>query len=55
MGRGLLAAAGERLRELGASRLDAMVLEDNELGQSIWRSAGFRPQAEWRRWVRPVD
>ncbi|MFT4083129.1 MAG: GNAT family N-acetyltransferase [Nocardioides sp.] len=50
----LLAAAEERLRALGASRIDAMVLEDNRLGQTIWRSAGYAPQPDWRRWVRPV-
>jgi ribosomal protein S18 acetylase RimI-like enzyme len=50
----LLEAAAERLSALGAGRLDAMVLEHNELGQSIWKAAGFTCQAEWRRWVRPV-
>jgi hypothetical protein len=50
----LLAAAHERLVALGATRLGAMVLEGNELGRTIWRAAGFTPQEEWRRWVRPV-
>jgi ribosomal protein S18 acetylase RimI-like enzyme len=55
VGRALLAAAADRLTSLGATRLDAMVLEHNELGQRIWRASGFAPQEEWRRWVRPVD
>lgn len=54
LARRLLAAAEERLVALGAGRLDAMVLEGNELGQSLWASSGYAPQPEWRRWVRPV-
>jgi len=54
VGAALLAAATERLIGLGATRLDAMVLEGNELGQSIWRAEGFTSQEEWRRWVRPA-
>jgi len=54
VGAALLAAATERLVGLGATRLDAMVLEGNELGQSIWRAEGFTSQEEWRRWVRPL-
>lgn len=50
----LLAAAEERLVALGATRLDAMVLQGNELGQSVWRAHGYAPQPQWRRWVRPV-
>ncbi len=54
IGSTLLEAAERRLRALGATRLDAMVLEGNDLGQATWRAAGYRPQQEWRRWVRPV-
>jgi ribosomal protein S18 acetylase RimI-like enzyme len=54
VGARLLARAEERLRDLGATRLDAMVLDHNELGQSIWRASGFVRQDEWRRWVRPL-
>lgn len=50
----LLAHAEDRLVALGASRIDAMVLEGNDLGQSLWKSSGYESQAEWRRWVRPV-
>jgi ribosomal protein S18 acetylase RimI-like enzyme len=52
--RALLDAGAARLRSLGATRLDAMVLEDNELGQALWEASGYVPQAEWRRWIKPV-
>ncbi|MBM7518404.1 hypothetical protein [Nocardioides nitrophenolicus] len=45
-------AAAARLVALGAGRIDAMVLQHNDLGQTIWRAAGYRRQDEWRRWVR---
>ena len=50
----LLAHAEERLRALGATRIDAMVLEDNDLGHTLWDASGYAPQQEWRRWVRPL-
>ncbi|WP_406031535.1 GNAT family N-acetyltransferase [Nocardioides sp. NBC_00163] len=50
----LLDHAETRLVALGAGRIDAMVLEGNDLGQSLWKSSGYESQAEWRRWVRPV-
>ncbi|NHA00407.1 hypothetical protein G5V59_10870 [Nocardioides sp. W3-2-3] len=46
--------AGARLRALGATRIEAMVLDDDALGRTIWREAGYAPQQEWRRWVRPL-
>jgi ribosomal protein S18 acetylase RimI-like enzyme len=55
IGRQLLARAERRLRELGAGRIDAMVLEGNVLGQSIWSAEGYAVQPEWRRWVRPIS
>jgi ribosomal protein S18 acetylase RimI-like enzyme len=54
VGAALLDAAAQRLAGLGATRIDAMVLDHNELGQHVWRASGFTAQAEWRRWVRPV-
>ena len=54
IGRLLLDAAEARLEVLGASRLDAMVLDGNELGQSAWQARGYQRQAEWSRWVKPV-
>ena len=50
----LLDAGAARLRSLGATRLDAMVLEGNELGHALWQAAGYSPQARWRRWIKPV-
>lgn len=50
----LLAAAEARLQALGATRIDAMVLDVNELGRSLWTEAGYTRQDGWRRWVRPV-
>lgn len=50
----LLDAGAARLRSLGATRLDAMVLEGNELGQALWQASGYVHQAEWRRWIKPV-
>jgi ribosomal protein S18 acetylase RimI-like enzyme len=54
VGRDLLARAERRLIALGATRIDAMVLDGNELGQSLWIAEGYAKQPEWRRWVRPV-
>jgi ribosomal protein S18 acetylase RimI-like enzyme len=54
IGRQLLARAEQRLVSLGATRIDAMVLDGNDLGQSLWLAAGYSKQPEWRRWVRPV-
>ncbi|MEU2157089.1 GNAT family N-acetyltransferase [Streptomyces sp. NPDC019396] len=52
--RALLAAAAERFVELGGRRADAMVLHDNEPAHHAWRAAGYTPQAEWGRWVKPL-
>jgi ribosomal protein S18 acetylase RimI-like enzyme len=51
----LLQAAQERARAMGASRIDAMVLDDNALGQTIWLANGYDRQPDWRRWVKPAD
>jgi ribosomal protein S18 acetylase RimI-like enzyme len=53
IGRRLLAAAEERLSSLGAERFHAMVLDENESGQSVWKAAGYAPQHDWSRWVKP--
>ncbi len=54
VGSALLAAAEGRLAALGARRFDAMVLDDNERGQQLWRAAGYRRQDDWARWVKPA-
>jgi ribosomal protein S18 acetylase RimI-like enzyme len=50
----LLRAAEDRFERLGASRADAMVLDDNDLGQNLWRASGYRKQDDWRRWVKTL-
>jgi len=48
----LLQAAEDRFTALGAARVDAMVLDSNELGQNLWHASGYRRQDNWRRWVK---
>lgn len=54
IGTALLAHAEEQFREAGGKRVDAMVLDVNELGQSIWSGRGYAPQPEWSRWIKPL-
>ncbi|MEV7990824.1 GNAT family N-acetyltransferase [Streptomyces sp. NPDC086077] len=54
IGGALLAAAEEPFVELGGRRGDAMVLTRNETGQHAWRAAGYSPEEQWRRWVKPL-
>ncbi|MEV7024808.1 GNAT family N-acetyltransferase [Kitasatospora sp. NPDC093558] len=54
IGAALLAAAEERLAALGARRIDAMVLDENELGHRTWKAAGYAPEPQWSRWVKPL-
>jgi len=51
----LIAAAEGRFATQGARRVDAMVLEDNALGQAAWTALGYVPQHAWRRWVKRLD
>lgn len=50
----LVAQAEARFAEHGSCRVDAMVLEDNPLGQAAWAALGYSPQREWRRWVKAL-
>ncbi|MEU6083717.1 GNAT family N-acetyltransferase [Streptomyces sp. NPDC047108] len=50
----LLRAAEERFTALGGRRGDAMVLDRNELAHHAWSAAGYAPQPEWSRWVKPL-
>ncbi|MFE9388352.1 GNAT family N-acetyltransferase [Streptomyces sp. NPDC006784] len=52
--RALLAAAEERFAALGGRRGDAMVLDANERAHRVWQAAGYAPQPEWSRWVKPL-
>ncbi|MEV5341691.1 GNAT family N-acetyltransferase [Streptomyces sp. NPDC052676] len=54
IGTALLAAAEERFVRLGGRRADAMVLTRNETAHHAWQAAGYAPQEQWRRWVRPL-
>jgi ribosomal protein S18 acetylase RimI-like enzyme len=54
IGRVLIAAAEERLRALGGTRADAMVLDDNGGAHAAWGAGGYARQAEWSRWVKPL-
>ncbi|WP_110180951.1 GNAT family N-acetyltransferase [Nocardioides solisilvae] len=54
IGARLIAHAEERFRSLGGTRSDAMVLDDNDLAHAAWRAAGYAPQSEWSRWVKPL-
>ncbi|MES4905475.1 MULTISPECIES: GNAT family N-acetyltransferase [unclassified Streptomyces] len=55
VGTALLQAAEERFAALGGRRGDAMVLDHNALAHHAWRAAGYAPQPEWSRWVKPLD
>ncbi|USZ67335.1 GNAT family N-acetyltransferase [Halorussus salilacus] len=46
IGTDLLAAMEERLREMGAERMQAMVLADNEMGNAFYESHGFEKTGE---------
>ncbi|MBC2902681.1 GNAT family N-acetyltransferase [Streptomyces cupreus] len=54
IGTALLAAAEERFVRLGGRRGDAMVLQRNERAHHAWRAAGYAPQDQWLRWVKPL-
>lgn len=50
----LLERAERRLAALGVTRVNAMVLDENELGAGFWRAHGYAPQADWSRWVKSL-
>ncbi|WP_431040690.1 GNAT family N-acetyltransferase [Streptomyces sp. P1-3] len=54
VGSALLAAAEERFVALGGRRGDAMVLDRNDLAHRAWRAAGYAPEPQWSRWVKPL-
>lgn len=54
IGRALIAAAEDRIRSLGGTRIDAMVLDDNPRAHAIWAARGYRRQQDWSRWVKPL-
>ncbi|AZS88615.1 GNAT family N-acetyltransferase [Streptomyces griseoviridis] len=54
IGSALLAAAEERFVALGGRRADAMVLTRNKNAHHAWDAAGYGPQDQWLRWVKPL-
>jgi ribosomal protein S18 acetylase RimI-like enzyme len=54
IGRRLIAVAEERFRALGGTRADAMVLDNNTDAHHAWSAGGYRRQADWSRWVKPL-
>lgn len=52
IGTALLDAAEARFRGFGSRRVDAMVLNDNDLAHRAWSARGYAVQPEWRRWVK---
>ncbi|MCE0539561.1 GNAT family N-acetyltransferase [Kineosporia rhizophila] len=50
----LLEHAENRFRALGATRSDAMVLDENVTAQSAWWARGYRVQEDWSRWIKPL-
>ena len=54
IGTALVNRAEERFLALGGTRVDAMVLRDNEQAHQAWRANGYGEQPEWARWVKPL-
>ncbi|MBT0768373.1 GNAT family N-acetyltransferase [Kineosporia sp. J2-2] len=50
----LIDHAENRFSALGATRSDAMVLDENVTAQSAWWARGYRVQEDWSRWVKPL-
>lgn len=50
----LLSAAEARFTAAGATRADAMVLDDNAGAHGFWVRAGYAPQRDWSRWVKQL-
>ena len=50
----LLHVARDRLTQLGARRLDAMVRNDNPEAHLAWEANGFTAQEQWTRWISPT-
>ncbi len=54
IGRALIAAAEDRIRSLGGTRVDAMVLDDNPRAHAIWAARGYHRQQDWSRWIKSL-
>jgi ribosomal protein S18 acetylase RimI-like enzyme len=54
IGRALIEVAENRIRALGGTRIDAMVLDDNPQAHAIWAARGYHRQEDWSRWIKPL-
>ena len=54
IGASLIVWAERRFADLGGIRADAMVLGSNTMAHRAWTAAGYVPQADWQRWVKPL-
>ncbi len=50
----LVTAAEQRFAAFGATRADAMVLDDNPDAHGLWAGLGYARQPEWSRWVKAL-
>lgn len=54
IGRLLVDQAIERFKTFGGTRIDAMILDENEIAHKAWASYGFTVQEDWSRWVKNI-
>lgn len=54
IGKLLVDQAIKRFKTLGGTRVDAMILDENETAHKAWASYGFVVQDDWSRWVRNI-
>ncbi|TDU89697.1 ribosomal protein S18 acetylase RimI-like enzyme [Kribbella voronezhensis] len=54
IGRTLISLAEQRFTTYGGTRADAMVLDTNTTAHPTWQTAGYIPQPNWSRWVKPL-
>jgi ribosomal protein S18 acetylase RimI-like enzyme len=54
IGKTLISLAEQRFTTYGGTRADAMVLDDNTAAHPTWTTAGYTPQPNWSRWVKPL-
>lgn len=46
--------AEERLNSLGATRVNAVVYEENLAAHFFYERLGYSKQLEWARWIREI-
>lgn len=54
LGRKLMEHAEERLKNLGANRINAMVFEENVEAHPFYSRLGYSIQNDWRRWIKNI-